>query len=141
MKERPDDAELYQQLGDFYFKQGELMEAWQAFMQSLRLNPDDPWTCLKFASLLTLCDDKKYAREPFDHAIELEPELAVAHWCSANLYRKEGEYELAKQAYERAVEIDPGDEQARGKLAEWRAFIAEVRGTALPGESKGNIVI
>ena len=41
------------------------MEAWKAFMQSLRLNPDDPWTCLKFGTLLTLCDDRKYARELF----------------------------------------------------------------------------
>ncbi len=129
LKERPDDAELYQQLGDLYFKQRELMEAWQAYMQSLRLNPDDPWTCLKFATLLTICDDKKYARELLDYAIKLDPELAVAHWCSANLYRKQGEYELAGQAYERAVEVNPDDDQARKKLAEWRSFIADVRGS------------
>jgi cytochrome c-type biogenesis protein CcmH/NrfG len=136
LRERPDDAELYQQLGDLYFKQGELMEAWKAFMQSLRINPDDPWTCLKFGTLLTLCDDKKYARELFDHAIKLDPDLAVSHWCSGNLYRKQGDYELAESAYERAVEVDPDDEQARDKLTEWRSFIAGVRGTATPSAAE-----
>lgn len=136
LKERPDDAELYQQLGDLHFMQRELMEAWQAYMQSLRLNPDDPWTCLKFGTLLTLCDDKKYARELFDSAIELDPELAAAHWCSGDLYRKQGENELAEWAFEQAVEVDPDDEQAREKLAEWRSFIAGVRGTASPPASE-----
>lgn len=132
LRKRPDDAELYQQLGDLHFERRELMEAWEAFMQSLRLNPDDPWTCLKFATLLTLCDDKHYARNLFDHAIALDPELATAHWCSANLHRKQGEYELAERAYQRAVEVDPDDEQAREKLAEWREFIAGVRTAVIP---------
>jgi len=133
LRERPDDAELYQQLGELHFKRRELMEAWQAFMQSLRLNPDDPWTCLKFGTLLTICDDKQYARALFDHAVESDPELAAAHWCSADLYREQGEYELAERAYERAVEVGPDNEQAREKLAEWRAFLAGVRGTAVRG--------
>jgi cytochrome c-type biogenesis protein CcmH/NrfG len=130
LRERPDDAVLYQQLGELHFKRRELMDAWQAFMQSLRLNPADPWTCLKFGTLLTICDDKKYARELFDHAIRLDPELAAAHWCSGNLYRKQGEFELAARAYERAVEVDPANEQARENLGEWRSFIAGVRSTA-----------
>ncbi len=142
---RPDDAELYQHLAELYFRRGDLMAAWKAYMQSLRLNPDDPWTCLKFGTLLTLCDDKHYVRELFDRAITLEPDLAVAHWCSANLYREQGEYELAERAYERAVEVDPDDEQAGDKLVEWREFIAGVRGPsppsvpdASPGEIKGD---
>ncbi|HEY7308904.1 MAG TPA: tetratricopeptide repeat protein [Gemmataceae bacterium] len=134
LRERPDDAELYQQLGDLRFERRELMEAWEAFMQSFRLNPDDPWTCLKFGTLLTLCDGKEYARELFDRAIELAPELAVAHWCSANLFLKQGEYGLAERAYERAVEVDPDDEKAREKLAEWRSFIAGDRGNLTPPE-------
>jgi len=129
LKERPDDAELYQHLGGLYFKRGDLMDAWKAYMQSFRLDPDDPWTCLKFATLLSCCDDKNHARLLFDRAIALEPGLAVAHWCSANLYRAQGDYSLAEQAYERAVEVDPDDKQARDKLAKWRVFIAGVRGS------------
>jgi Flp pilus assembly protein TadD len=80
LKERPDDAELYQQLGGLYFKQGNLMEAWQAYMQSLRLNPDDPFTCLLFGNLLTICDDKKWAWELYEYAAEVAPD-----WCQGDL--------------------------------------------------------
>ena len=59
LTQRPNDAELCQQLGGLYLKAGKFGEAWEAFMQSLRLNPDDPWTCLKFGTLLTICDDTK----------------------------------------------------------------------------------
>lgn len=127
IQEDLDNAELYQQLGGLYFRQGELMEAWQAFMQSLRLNPDDPFTCLRFGTLLMLCDDKAYARQLFERAIDLAPDLAVSRWCLGNLHRQQGEYELAERAYEKAVEVAPDNEQAREKLTEWRAFIAEVR--------------
>jgi tetratricopeptide (TPR) repeat protein len=132
LRERPNDAELYQQLGDLHFERRELMEAWKAYMQSFRLNPDDPWTCVKFGTLLMICDDKSYARKLFDRAIDLAPELGVAHWCSGNLHRKQGEYELAGRAYVRAVEVDPDDEQAREYLAEWRSFIAGSQGSATP---------
>lgn len=130
LKERPDAPELYQELGDLYFERREIMEAWKAYMQSFRLDPDDPWTCLKFGTLLTVCDDKHYARNLFDRAIGLEPRLAIAHLCSGNLHRNQGEHELAERAYQRAVEIDPDNDQARQKLAEWREFIAGIRSSS-----------
>jgi cytochrome c-type biogenesis protein CcmH/NrfG len=127
LKERPDDAELYQLLGRLYLQRRALNEAWQAFMQSLRLNPDDPFTCLYFGTMLELCDDKKYSLDLYKHAIKLKPDLAVAHWCLGNLYRKQGKYDRAELSYERAVEVAPDDEMAQEKLAEWRTFIAKVR--------------
>jgi hypothetical protein len=30
LRERPDDVELYQQLGELHFKRRELMEAWES---------------------------------------------------------------------------------------------------------------
>jgi cytochrome c-type biogenesis protein CcmH/NrfG len=127
LTERPNDAELYQQLGDLYFKQRTLKRAWESYMQSLRLNPDDPFTCLKFATLLQFCRDKTAALELFEHAIEVAPKLAVAHWCLANHYREEGEFDKAERAYERAVEVAPDDRHAQEKLTEWRAFSAGIR--------------
>jgi tetratricopeptide (TPR) repeat protein len=124
LKERPRDAELYQLLGGLYFKRRDLRAAWQAYMQALRLDPDDPFTCLFFGNLLTLCDDKSYAEELYERAAWLAPDLAVVHWCRADLHRAQGEYELAGRAYERAVAVAPDDEQAREKLSQWRAFIA-----------------
>src|SRR5436305_1422429 len=72
LKQRPDDAQVHQYLGDLHFERRELMEAWRAYMQSLRPNADDVWTCLKFGTLLTICADKHYAWQLIDRAIKLE---------------------------------------------------------------------
>jgi tetratricopeptide (TPR) repeat protein len=133
LKERPRDAELYQRLGGLYLKQRDLRAAWQAYMQALELDPDDPFTCLYFGNLLALCDDKTYAKELYERAVKLAPDLAVVHWCRADLHRSQGEYELAGQAYERAVAVAPEDDQARAKLSEWRAFIAGLGGSGIGG--------
>ena len=61
---------------------------------------------------MTLCDDKAYALTLFEHAIELAPELAVAHWCVANLHRGQARYREAAKQYERAVEAEPDNWQA-----------------------------
>jgi tetratricopeptide (TPR) repeat protein len=133
LKERPRDAELYQVLGGLYLERRDLRAAWQAYMRTLELDPDDPFTCLYFANLLRLCDDKSYARELYERAAWLAPDLAVVHWCRAEFDRSRGEYASAAQAYERAVAVAPNDEQAREKLSEWRAFMAGVGGSGIMG--------
>jgi cytochrome c-type biogenesis protein CcmH/NrfG len=44
MKDRPDDVELYQRLGGLYLKQHDFEKSWQAYMQALKLDPDDAFT-------------------------------------------------------------------------------------------------
>jgi tetratricopeptide (TPR) repeat protein len=134
LKERPHDAELHQQLGSLYFEIGELAKAWEAYMQALRLDPDDPFTCLLFGNLLTLCDDRVYALTLFEHAAEVAPHLAIVHWCLGKFYREVGRYEDAGREYERAVEVEPDNREAREKFSEWSAFIAAARkqGGSLP---------
>lgn len=73
LREQPNDVDLYQRLGGLYFKQRDLHKAWRAYMQALRLNPDDPFTCLFFGNLLSICDDKRWAWELFEHAAEVAP--------------------------------------------------------------------
>lgn len=133
LEQRPRDAELYQLLGNLHFKRRDLKAAWSAYMQALRLDPDDPFTCLYFGNLLRLCDDKSYARELYERAAWLAPDLAVVHWCRAEFYRSQGDYALAAEAYERAVAVAPDDEQAREKRSGWQAFVASGGGAQVMG--------
>jgi tetratricopeptide (TPR) repeat protein len=96
-------------------------------MQALKINPEDVFTCLYFGTLLTFCDDKKFAMELFEHAVFQSPDLSVVHWCKAKLHKSLGEFDLAEYEYERAVEVEPDDEQAQEKLADWRVFISGKR--------------
>lgn len=122
--ENPCDKELYQRLGGLYLKERELSKAWDAYMAALRLDPDDPFTCLYFANLLRIFD-KERAMKLYRRARKLAPELAVVHWCIAELYRSRGDYYRAGKAYNQAVKVEPDCEMSRGKLEEWRTFVAE----------------
>ena len=125
----PEDPYLHQTLGGLYFRRGDLMEAWHAYMDALKLDPDDPFTCLYFGNLLTICDDKGYAMELDRHAAKNAPDLPVVHWCMANLYRDLQQFDDADKAYRLAVAVDPGDKQAQEKLEEWEAFLANQQQT------------
>ena len=39
LKASPNDSELYQELGDLYFKRRDLMEAWNAYMHACGSTP------------------------------------------------------------------------------------------------------
>ena len=125
LNERPDDVELYQLLGNLYFRRGELQEAWQAFMRALELSPNDPFTCLYFGNLLTVCKDKKPAKELYEHAVRVAPALPVAHSAKADFHRSQRRWDLANDEYEKAVAVDPTDAQAQAKLAEWKSYMMD----------------
>ena len=124
--ENPDVPYYYQQLGKLQLQAGDLMAAWQAYMDALEVDPDDPFTCLYFGNLMALCYDKRYALQLYRHAVEKAPLLPAVHWCLGDLYRDLGEFEAADSAYRRAVEVDEHDAQARQKLEEWTRFREEI---------------
>ncbi len=86
-------------------------------------------SCLYFGNLLTICADTRSAWELHEHAAEVAPDLAAVHWCQGDLARKLKDFDRAEQAYCKAVEVDPDDEQAQKRLSEWRQFVVGVRGS------------
>lgn len=121
---RPDDADLYQLLGSLYFRNRELVAANKAYRQACRLDPEDPFKCLFLGNLLAINEDKREAIAWFERAEELAPRLWTVYWCKGNLFRKQGKYNRADQAYRRAVELEPENECAQKTLAEWIEFAA-----------------
>jgi tetratricopeptide (TPR) repeat protein len=126
LQERPNDVELYQKLGGLYLHQREILKSWEAYMQALRIDPDDPFTCMYFGNLLATFDDKKWAWQLYRRAAELAPKLAIVHWLQGALHRKERNFDGAELEYRLAVLVEPDNEVAREKLAEWHEFISAI---------------
>ena len=120
VERRPDDAELFQELGKLYLKQGKLYEGKAAYEKSLELDPRDPWTHLFLGNWYYSQNDFASAIKPFSHAATLMPDCAVPFWCLAEAYEKQGRGELADSHYRRAVEAEPSNKLARTKLKAWR---------------------
>ncbi len=118
--ELTEDAEFFQGLGKLFSKvrQGDAADA--AYSKSLRLDPCDPFTHLYIGNRHYQKDEYEEALESFEYATGLLPDEAVCYWCQANIYERQERLELADKFYERAVEIDPEDRNARRQLRKWK---------------------
>jgi tetratricopeptide (TPR) repeat protein len=117
IRERPADAELFQQLGRLYTKAGRVEDARQAYERSLELDPNDPFTHLYLGNWFYARQMYPEALARFQQAAEIAPREAVAYSCQGDVYRAQGRHELAQEAYEKAVRLAPDNERSREKLA------------------------
>jgi len=120
--EEPLDWELHQELGRAYMKADKLVEAEDALNTARALNGKDPWTHMYFGNLCNRRGEHVAAIGHFKVAMQLMPDSATPLWCMAEMYECLDEYEKADNYYRKAVEIDPSDEHARSKWAQWQEW-------------------
>lgn len=121
IEERPGDAELFQQLGLLYLKQGRFAESRAAYERSLELAPDDPWTHLYLGNWCYYHDRFNEALRWFRRAAQLLPDQAIVYACLGDIYRRQGRDNLAEEAFRKAYLLDPNADYARRRFLEWRA--------------------
>ena len=119
---RPDDADLFQRLGQLYIGTDQFERAREAYERALALDPDDPWTHLYMGNWFYHLRRWREAASWFERAAELLPDAAIAHTCRGDAYKKQGRYELAGRAYKAAARVEPDNATARRKLSEWYEF-------------------
>ena len=119
LEERPDDAELFQLLGQMYQQADQRDKAREAYERSIALDPNDPWTHLFLGNWFFRHDMLRDALKRFNHAAELLPDEAIAYTCQGDAYRALGLNDQAELAYEMAVRVAPNDQQVKQRLSEW----------------------
>ncbi|QEL14570.1 tetratricopeptide repeat protein [Limnoglobus roseus] len=125
IRERPTDAELYQQLGKLYFRAGEIDEAREAYERSLELDPDDPFGHLYLGNYFYANGQHQEALNCFRRGTELDPDAAIGHSLQGDAFKKLGQFDQAAEAYETAVRVEPDNVTVIRKLAEWRGYEKE----------------
>jgi tetratricopeptide (TPR) repeat protein len=83
-------------------------------------------------------DELQEAEAKFRHAIKLQPNTPVAQHLLAVTLEKEGNIEDAIVAYEKTVDLNPGDLSARQSLTRLRPSEASVVARSNPVEATGN---
>jgi hypothetical protein len=126
-------------LGVAYFYGGRPEDAVRQFEQKLAFTPRDDEAHHGLASALVIlgAEDPARRREAFvraeEHlreALRLNPLFTQAYNDLGLLYLVCNEAESAVSCLQRAVELDPGHAQARQNLADARAVLGQVQGTA-----------
>lgn len=110
---KPDYADAYNNLGKSLLELGAKSEAEAALRQAVRLNPNLAIAWVNLGALLL--DDNRGADAvaPLKEGIRLLPSYAPAHTYLGTALAQIGKEEEARNYYERAVSLNPGDEQAR----------------------------
>lgn len=107
-------SDMFAQLGDLYQKIGDSEAAYQAYEESLKLNPENIHTLNNYAYYLSLEKrDLSKAEKMSAKTIEKEPRNSTYLDTYAWIFYQQGNYSLAKFYIERAInnlkdEQDPG---------------------------------
>jgi tetratricopeptide (TPR) repeat protein len=96
---------------------GSYPEAVALLEGTIARHPDDADARLLIGTALALLPSRGEALEQLQAAVRLRPDSAPAHDALGMAYSRFVEPELARRAFERAVELDPGLVRARVHLA------------------------
>ena len=120
-----EDANAVQRAEEL-LKEGKLDDARPLAESHLRRQPSDPEALMLLGRILLAQEDADGAIERFESAVERAPTSSPAHRLlgeayvtkaeNSNMFKKLGLAKKAKAFYERAVELDPGDANARYSL-------------------------
>ncbi|MEO8365621.1 MAG: tetratricopeptide repeat protein [Pseudoxanthomonas sp.] len=116
-KLRPDDASLLSAIGYWQYSTSHLPEAIASFRKAVDLRPDDAELWSSLGGLYVNAGNNSEATKAFEHSIRIRPTDAVLSNYGALKYQQ-GDYAAAATLFRRALEIDAGDFQIWGYLAE-----------------------
>jgi tetratricopeptide (TPR) repeat protein len=78
-------------------QQGETKAAYADYSHALQLNPDDGDACTALGNILVTMNESEKAQQMYERAVQIDPTNDVAHYRLANLYRKAGRIDEAKE--------------------------------------------
>jgi tetratricopeptide (TPR) repeat protein len=104
---RPDSAQPYFALGNFYADTGRDREAAQAFEQAVKIEPDNYLHAYMDGVELYRTERIERAATLLRQAIRLNPRHADSHFWLGKVYLSQNQPEAALQAFEKAVQLEP----------------------------------
>lgn len=115
----PENADLYQELGQCLHKVNDATGARQAYENAVRVDPLDPWSHLWLGHSFYCVREFDRALAEFQLAHDCEPEILMTHVCIGNAHFELGNLTDAEQSYRAAERIDPDAPEVRRKLDGW----------------------
>jgi tetratricopeptide (TPR) repeat protein len=118
---RPDFAEACNNLGLTLSDLGKKDEAVASFRQAIELAPDAPEAYNNLGCLYRVRKDYQQAVELFNQAIAKREDYSLAYFNLGVAYEELEKFDLAVKSWEKVLNLQPTHEEARRKLASYRA--------------------
>ncbi len=105
----PADPTAHLELGLLHERQGEAAQAEEHFVEALKEDPANPRALYSYASLYYTADDLETAEELLARAVAMDPDYSPALSALASIRARRGEYAVALDYIEKAVEAGEDD--------------------------------
>lgn len=135
-QKRPDNPDVAINLGGAYILQRKWDKAVRMLEKAVKINPDVPmlWTNLAAAYLgrLEVSGPRQQERAigAYERALELDPKAPNVHYHLGLIYKDRNELLRASTFFQRAIEVNPADQDARLWLNRMEGAIAEQQAEA-----------
>ena len=113
----PADAFPYFQISSIYMELGDFAKAESELNRSLQLQPDFVWVHLGLSELFVVLEKPEEARKHIQKALSLDPESVHPLLYAAQVELYEGNYDKAKDFYQKASVLTARRPVARTELA------------------------
>lgn len=111
--ERPDDAAVFNDLGNLLVLDQDWQGAAAAYRRALELDPESAPMRFNYALLLQKLGERRAAFRELRQVVELDPNHAWAHYEIGKIYQAWRAKPLAERAYARAFRLEPRLSDAR----------------------------
>lgn len=126
LKADPNMATAHANLGVVYYQQGNLGKAADAFNAALRIKADDAQTLYLLGAVRIQENNLTEAEKLLIKARDLDPNLPEVYYGLGVLYKQRGQTDQAIAAFEKFLEIGPGQDASAADYA--RRELAELKG-------------
>jgi Flp pilus assembly protein TadD len=107
LKEIPDHAEAYNNLGGVFYGSGRVDEAIVSYQRAISIKPDFAGAYYNLGILYEEQDRFDTAISNYMHAVRFNPEHAMAYNNLGNVFKKQGRIKEAIESYTSAILIEP----------------------------------
>lgn len=112
----PQKAEEEKNIGNELFRKGEFSEALKHYTEAIRRNPDDARNYSNRAACYTKLMAFREGISDCDACIRLDPKFVKGYTRKGTILYLLKEYHRALEAYEKAIELDPDNAEAKDGL-------------------------
>ncbi len=117
VRDQPDNAENYHELGNLFAKSGNLQEAQKAFEKEAVLNPRSTGAYLNLGNIYLLTSGKDpsridLAQKCYEKSIQLDPNSVDGHFNLAYVYFLQRDLKSALRELDEVLKIDPQNAKA-----------------------------
>jgi Flp pilus assembly protein TadD len=105
--ERPQDASVWNDLGNLLVLQGKTSEAEDAYRRAIAIDPHRSSALFNLGLLLQQEGKSSEARQLYEKVLEIEPGNAWAHYQLGTIYERKGDKSRAVRQYAQAFSLDP----------------------------------